>query len=110
MGAPRKLVKQVEESPPAVRLNLVSAIGSVKRRRDGRVYLDFRPTARLYSFHGVPLRDEETANLLLDQIRGSLHVGQGLEDLPAAAVDPLDRPAFTTNSVADWRILLAFLS
>ncbi len=49
--------------------------GQIRRRQDGRLYLDFGRTGKLYSAHGAPFRDEREAEHVLHAVRVAIARG-----------------------------------
>jgi len=51
--------------------------GAIRRRQDGRLYLDFGRAGKLYSAHGSPFETERQAQIILDAVR--VVVAQGTD-------------------------------
>ena len=97
----------LEGADRATRFDIVGKLGRIRSRKRGKAqplefFLDFRPVGRVWSHHGIRLTDEETANRLLEQIRGKVAEDRSLADVLAEYLPATAKPNLVPARVAAW--------
>jgi integrase len=78
--------------------DVAERFGRIRRRQDGRLYIDFGRAGRLYTAHGSPFETPDRARMVLDAVR--TRVAQGVPK--RAAVEAWLPAASAPNRVGRW--------
>ncbi|MCP5057873.1 MAG: tyrosine-type recombinase/integrase [bacterium] len=106
MPSPSRILASLGSADVAVRFELVGKLGRVRsrKRRSGEktYFLDLRPYGRVWAHRGIPIRDEATAQRLLEQIRGKLADGRALDEVLAAYLPEDAKPNLVATHLPRW--------